>query len=160
MYGSIIFKKKLTAVRPAQRLSFGGRVLGWSICARQFGYGRPSQSERLGKVVDASARRRKWWGRWGFQRGGGQGRCLLRLEWWGGLRLPTWPAVSFILKKWSAHRIFRGTLPKQSQINLETVASYLWEFRSRHVNHHHPLDIFYWPRWAWLIKGRKRLVPR
>lgn len=32
-------------------------------CARQFGYGRSSQSERLGKVVDASARRIKWWGR-------------------------------------------------------------------------------------------------
>lgn len=31
MYGSTVFKKELTAVRPAQRLSFGGGVLGWSI---------------------------------------------------------------------------------------------------------------------------------
>lgn len=75
------------------------------------------------------------------------------------MRLAPWPATNQTLKEWSAHRMFGNNLPKQGQIEPDTLLSYLSEFRSYYVDHHLRLGVFDDPRLAWIIKGGKTLFP-
>lgn len=71
--------------------------------------------------------------------------------------LQPWPVTNEILEEWSANHIYGSISPKQGQIKLDTVATYLSGLRSYHINHHLPIEVFNGPRLAWIIKGGSRL---
>ena len=70
-----------------------------------------------------------------------------------------WPTSTTILEEWEANQIYRSTLPKQVQIKLDIVASYLSALKSYHIHRRLSLKGFDDPRMTFIIKGGKRLFP-
>ena len=79
--------------------------------------------------------------------------CILRQQ-------PTWPAAVEMLEEWIAYRIYGSTIPKQSQVKSETMSNYLSAPKLYHIDCHLSLKAYDTPRIAFIIMGRKRLLPK
>lgn len=67
--------------------------------------------------------------------------------------------MTHILEEWAANRIFGSILPKQGQVKLDIVQSYLADLKSYHIDRRMSLQGFDSFRLALIIKRGKRLFP-
>lgn len=68
-----------------------------------------------------------------------------------------WLAFALILEKWVANCIFDNTFPKQGQVKLETVSSYLFDLKSYHIEQQLSLESFNNPQMALIMNESRKL---